>query len=560
MPTVADRLEHLPARTRILNARWASRLGARRAIIALFALGACAAILLASVTAASDRTQTRLDAGQRLDSAARLVEAHMVGVIDAAEQVAARAAHLAEEAGPHTLVPRRDLHVALREMAASLPGIVSVAIVDATGRAVLGARAFPGGDIDVSDRDYFRSLRAGADVHVGHTIVGRRVRDYVFTVARRLEARDGRFAGVALVTLDAGQLAGAYAGSGLEPSASFVVLHADGGYITGFPLMQAAVERSFADRPLFTTHIPAAPAGQFRAIVPISGDDRLVSYRAAERAPIVVVTSLAWDAIFARWRDRTLRTVLLTAGGLASAGALLWLALAALAREERSRGALAAANAELAAALADKDVLFREVHHRVTNNLQIVGGLVQAQLLRAKDPDGKAALAELVGRVRAMALLHRTLYRGDDAVEVDLGGYLEDLGEAMRTALDLEARGIRLVIEADPLRLDLDRAVPIGLAISEAITNASKHAFPGGRAGTIRVRAGVSDGATAVEIADDGIGGQAGDGAAAGDAAPEAAGIGGALIERLAAQAGARLEIRREHGYALRLLLGEKAG
>ena len=160
------------------------------------------------------------------------------------------------------------------------------------------------------------------------------------------------------------------------------------------------------------------------------------------------------------------------------------------------------------AALREKDVLLREIHHRVKNNLQVIDSLLGLQSARITDPNVREMLREGQNRVRSMALIHQTLYQSQDFAEVDFSHFLESLLRTLASSYGVDAERIRLVVEADPVTLPIDTAIPCGLAVNELVSNALKHAFPGQARGQIKTTLQMTSGGTAVEVtvADDGIG------------------------------------------------------
>ncbi len=167
---------------------------------------------------------------------------------------------------------------------------------------------------------------------------------------------------------------------------------------------------------------------------------------------------------------------------------------------ERKRADLA-----LRASLAEKEALLQEVHHRVKNNLQVVTSLLALQARRERRPDVLASLRDTQNRVRAMALLHETLYRSANLAQVPLGPYLDAiLVHLARTYLTESAPTIQT--QLDDLELPMDHAMPCGLLVSELAANAFKHAFTGRPGGTITVSARRAGDAVEVAVADDGIG------------------------------------------------------
>jgi two-component sensor histidine kinase len=132
----------------------------------------------------------------------------------------------------------------------------------------------------------------------------------------------------------------------------------------------------------------------------------------------------------------------------------------------------------LRASLAEKEVLLKEIHHRVKNNLQVISSMLSLQAYALCDPAALTAFTESQDRIRSMALIHEKLYRSQDLAGIDFGGYLEDLAAYLVRSYQRAERPIELCIEADGVRLGVDQAVPCGLIVNELVSNSLKHAFP----------------------------------------------------------------------------------
>jgi two-component sensor histidine kinase len=142
------------------------------------------------------------------------------------------------------------------------------------------------------------------------------------------------------------------------------------------------------------------------------------------------------------------------------------------------------ANQSLMRTLDEKVALLHEVHHRVKNNLQLIISALRLQAREAGEP-ARQILHESENRVRAMALVHERLYR-TELSRVDLGAYLTDLvAQLLRTT---EGARVKAEVSAEGIEIGPDVVIPCGLIVNEAVTNCLKHAFPGGRRGTIHVR------------------------------------------------------------------------
>lgn len=164
------------------------------------------------------------------------------------------------------------------------------------------------------------------------------------------------------------------------------------------------------------------------------------------------------------------------------------------------------AEAEKEALLHQKDLLFKELNHRVKNNLQLISSLLSLQSRRITDPQARAEFATAQQRIRTIANLHSKLYREDRLGSVNGGAYLEELSDQLRSLLLAERRNVSLVAKGGDFEIDIDRATSLGLIINELVSNAAKHAFKPGQSGSIVVELKRENGHCILYVSDDGCG------------------------------------------------------
>jgi two-component sensor histidine kinase/FixJ family two-component response regulator len=145
------------------------------------------------------------------------------------------------------------------------------------------------------------------------------------------------------------------------------------------------------------------------------------------------------------------------------------------------------AEAQLKASLREKEVLLRELHHRVKNNLQVVCSLLNLQARYVDDRRALEMFKECQGRVRSMALIHQKLCQSENLARIDLGHHIRDLATNLMLAHGIESSQVALEVAVEDAVLSLDTVVPATLLLHELISNVLKHAFPDGRRGLLRI-------------------------------------------------------------------------
>lgn len=156
--------------------------------------------------------------------------------------------------------------------------------------------------------------------------------------------------------------------------------------------------------------------------------------------------------------------------------------------------------------LKEKDVLLKEVHHRVKNNMQIIASLFNLQQKSIQDPDSLSAFNDTKNRVNTMAMVHESLYHTDDLSNLDIAQYIENLLTSLYRTYVTNRELVNMEMDVERVNMNLNTAIPLGLIINELITNSLKYAFPEGKKGNIALGLYSEDGGHALYVVDDGIG------------------------------------------------------
>jgi two-component sensor histidine kinase len=190
------------------------------------------------------------------------------------------------------------------------------------------------------------------------------------------------------------------------------------------------------------------------------------------------------------------------------------------------------AEAEIRIGKERAEVLLAEVNHRVANSLALVAALIRLQVTSSRSDEVKEALTETQARISAIAGMHRSLYTSDDVRTVEIDKYLETLVKEVQRSVEMGDKGPSIRLEAEAISLSSDRAVSVGMIVTELLTNAIKYAYPTGTDGEVRVIFKKSDeGHALLAVEDDGIG-------CLDDAAPKGTGLGTRIIKSMASTLG----------------------
>ncbi len=215
--------------------------------------------------------------------------------------------------------------------------------------------------------------------------------------------------------------------------------------------------------------------------------------------------------------------------------ALLRASIAHALEQVEMRRAKEAAERAVVEARDRAETLLREVNHRVGNSLQLVSAFMHLQSSSLPDGPAREMMRETEARILAIAQIHRRLYTSPDVRSVDMDEYLSGLAEELESSLRTADRPHRIDISAVPVKMATDRAVSLGVIVTELVTNAFKYAYPQGAEGQVRVRLALDGAMLSLSVEDDGVG-------MADDAPPSGTGLGQKIVRAMAASIQSRVE------------------
>ncbi len=201
--------------------------------------------------------------------------------------------------------------------------------------------------------------------------------------------------------------------------------------------------------------------------------------------------------------------------------------------------------------LAEKEVLLKEIHHRVKNNLQVISSLLNLQSKNISDEKALQALNEGRNRVKTMALIHQNLYRDDNLMGVDLQEYIEKLTQGLFISYNIQPNKITLKTNIEKLEMDVDTVIPLGLILNELISNALKYAFEGRDTGILQVDLITQDDKLLLRVKDNGVG------IPKDKDLSKSASMGYKLIQSFLQKLNATMNIENDNGTSIELLISK---
>jgi two-component sensor histidine kinase len=368
----------------------------------------------------------------------------------------------------------------------ALPSGGTIAIYDPAG-AVLPNSGSPSLPASIADRAFFAPLQNGSAVE----IIARQELDSatgepIIVLARRLGGDVN--AGYVVLAMPVEALAPFFNAQGLANGSVISIARDDGVIVARFPLALDAIDLT---QSASWDQIRSTPSGTYEATSSLDGVTRLIGYTHVPEMGIITFGSVSKDTAFAGlWSAIAIILWLLVPISLALFGIALWTAhlLRRSAQQQRT----------LTAAVAHNEVLFREIHHRVKNNLQSVASLLQMQ------PIPREINTNMGQRIAAMSAVHEHIYRSSSFETVHVKDYLSTLIASIRGGHD---PNVQVVEELEDLPVDREGATPLGLILNEVVSNAFKHAFADGRDGVLAVRlVRTDDGRGQLTVEDNGLG------------------------------------------------------
>lgn len=161
---------------------------------------------------------------------------------------------------------------------------------------------------------------------------------------------------------------------------------------------------------------------------------------------------------------------------------------------------------DLRHALDDKEMLIKEIHHRVKNNLMIISSLLNLQSSYIEDEGALDVFRESENRANAMAKIHERLYQSTDLKNIDFGEYIQNLTNDLYMTMVSDTERIKMVIDVEDVSIDINTVVPLGLILNELVTNSMKYAFPPGESGYIKVELHRENENIVLKVSDNGVG------------------------------------------------------
>ncbi|ANC91676.1 histidine kinase [Azospirillum humicireducens] len=484
------------------------------AVLALLAVALALTVAMLAFASHQYHSQVMTEAENRSAAIARVLEEHAARTLGIHAMTLSHLEWMVDDLGWDRIDASPLLHERLKALASQTPEVQSYWIIDEAGRVRASSFEWPMRVLSAADREYFRAhLGAGNAIHIGPRLSGKILSEIFFTLSRRMELPGNRFQGVAQISLLPGYFADFYRSVLHDPRDVVLLLRDDGRAIVREPLNSAPNDTEIGHFPeLLTT--PDAN-GTFRAVTSFDGVERVLARRKVPNLPVYVVYGTDVASIDAAWRDRVAPYALFAIPSIGLLGLLGVIAVRRSRQAADAQEALRSANEALESriaertrhldqALADKEVLVRDIHHRVKNNLQVILSLLELQAQRS--PELEAPFSEALSRINTMGLIHEQIYRSTGVSSVRIDDFIEALVGHLSSFHRRPGREIAIRHDVEPVAIDVNRVVPFALILNEVLSNAFKHAFADRCSGTVTITFMAEDGMLHLTVEDDGTG------------------------------------------------------
>jgi two-component system, sensor histidine kinase PdtaS len=442
----------------------------------------------------------------------------------------------------------KQLHDYLSATANKFPEIHGIYFNDAEGRARLNSVSFPAAPHSITDREFYHLLKNTAAPVVVSRPFKTRIAQPVeaFNVSYRLTNPDGSYRGSIGFAVSIQNLLSLFPARvhADEPGIASSIFREDGALLVRYPPAPEGSSTSLSSNTGLMNAIRSQNEYSSEGLSRTDGVWRIYSVQRVGDFPLFVGHSKSHETVYSRWLDNLKTYIAFFLSSTLILVTLAALVLRSYAQRNRDlvenstqlENLVAERTQHLNRALEEKTALFREVNHRVKNNLQIIGSLV-----RLRNDSGD--YSDLERRIEAMAMVHQLLYSQAEAAALNLRDYLPKLCSALHASL---GQGVKLEAEADEVAIDLERGIPFALILSEAVTNALKYGRPTSGTPEVKVSLRRRGGDLILEVKDNGSGFED-------EPKTGHTGFGQFLIRNLAVQLGATVDYLHDDGALFRM-------